>query len=306
MSKANAQDVLAAKLFMRAAFPVMRVPLEEDPKMVKKFANINTIVEFTAADEENPLACHMIFLTQEKADQLYEGRRFKVIQKAYEAPEGWEDIKVMRFHFKTIKSFLGVLKGNNPTEMLGILGPVMKNIFNSACMPFIGLLLSLTKMMPNFNPKADEPFQQYLKVKMSLYLITTAMSVATKLGWQPMVDWTIRQTDRVYQFKVGPTLDKDGKEIYPEIGAYLRVKYGKTKGGRGFYTRKSPFVLLDFPNPNGTLALLSGEYPFVSAVSHGFVTIIGAGDSYAVTFNDIMAKVQNMLIPSKYVSSSNG
>jgi hypothetical protein len=302
MSRASAEDVLAAKLFMRAAFPVMRIPLEEDPKMVKKFEKVNTIVEFTADDEENPLACHIIFLTQEKADLLYEGKRFKVVQKAYtEAPEGWENIPVMRFRFKSIKSFLGMLKGNNPTEMLGILPPVMKNLFKPACLSFIGLLLSLTKMMPNFQPEEDEPFQQYLKVKMSLYLITTAMSVATKLGWKPLVDWTARQTDRVYQFHVGPTLDKDGKEIYPEIGAYLRVKYGNTKGGRGVYTRKSPFVLFEFPNPNATLQLLSGKYTFVSTVEHGFVTIIGAGDSYAVTFNDLMTKVQNMLIPSKFV-----
>jgi hypothetical protein len=136
---------------------------------------------------------------------------------------------------------------------------------------------------------------------MSLYLITTAMSVATKLGWKPLVDWTSNQTDRVYQFKVGPTKDKDGNEIYPEIGAYLRVKFGKTKGGRGIYTRKSPFVLLQFPNPSGTLDVLTGKYDFVGAVSHGCVAIIGAGDSYAVTFNELMTKVQNMLIPSKYI-----
>ncbi len=301
MSKASVEDVLAAKLFMRAAFPVMRVPLEEDPGLVKKFTKLNTIVEFTADDEENPLACHIIFLSQEKADQLFEGKRFKVIQSAYVAPEGWEDIQVMRFHFKDIKTFLGVLKGNGIGDMLGILPPVLKNIFKKGILSFIGVLLSLTKMMPSFNPGPDQPFQQYLKVKMSLYLITTAMSVATKLGWKPLVDWTARQTDRVYQFQVGPIVDADGKELYPEIGAYLRVKFGKTKGGRGVYTRKSPFVLLKFPNPTGTLSVLSGKYNFVESVSHGCVAIIGAGDSYAVTFNDLMTKVQNMLIPSKFI-----
>ena len=301
MSKAIAEDVLAAKLFMRAALPVMRVPLEEDPAMVKKFANLNTIVEFTAEDDENPLACHLIFLSQEKADELLEGKRFKVVQSAYVASEGWEKIQVMRFHFKDIKTFLGVLKGNGIGDMLGILPPVVKNITKKGALSFIFLLLSLTKMMPNFVPGEDQPFQQYLKVKMSLYLITTAMSVATKLGWKPLADWTAKQTDRVYQFKVGPTKDKDGKEIYPEIGAYLRVKFGNTKGGRGIYTRKSPFVLLQFPNPSGTLDVLTGKYDFVGAVSHGCVAVIGAGDSYAVYFNELMTKVQNMLIPSKYI-----
>lgn len=302
MNKASVEDVLAAKLFMRAAFPVMKVPLTEDPKIVKSFANLNTIVEFSADDDESPLACHMIFLNQEKADLLFEGKRFKVVQSAYELKEGWEDVQVMKFHFKDIKTFLGVLKGNGIADMLGILPPVLKNIFKKGILAFIGLLLSLTKMMPNFVPGPDQPFQQYLKVKMSLYLITTAMSAATKLGWQPLVDWTTKQTDRVYQFHVGPTLDKDGKEIFPEIGAFLRVKFGNTKGGRGIYTRKSPFVLLKFPNPTGTLDVLTGKYNFVDSVAHGSVAIIGAGDSYAVTFNELMAKVQNMLVPSKFIN----
>ena len=134
-------------------------------------------------------------------------------------------------------------------------------------------------------------------------MITTAMSKATKFGWEPLVEWTAKQTDRIYQFKVGATYDKDGKEIYPPIAAYLRVKAGKTKGGRGEYERKRPFVLFDFTNPDGCLAVLSGRYEFVEAATRGCIAIVGAGDSYAVQFNNLMTKLQNMLIPSKFVDS---
>ena len=123
------------------------------------------------------------------------------------------------------------------------------------------------------------------------------MSRANKLGWEPMTKWTEKQTDRIYQFRVGATRDKDGNELYPEIAAYLRVKAGKTKAGRGEYTRKRPFVLLDFPNPDGCIAVLSGRYEFVQAVEHKCVTVIGSGDSYAVQFNNIMNALQAMLVP---------
>ena len=297
MNRASAEDVLAARLFLHAAFPAMRIPLTEDPKFVKKFEKLDLVVEFKAEDDENPLAAHMVFLTEARAGATAGGKRFKVYEGVYDGAFG--DLKVIRMHFKSIKSLLGLFKGNTPLEMLGIVPSVLKNIFTRGFFSFLFLMLSLMKMMPDSVPGVDQPFEQYLKVKMSLYMITTAMSKATKLGYEPMVKWTEPQTDRIYQFKVGPTL-VEGKEIYPEIGAYLRVKYGKTKAGRGIYARKSPFVLLSFPNPDGCIAILSGK-PFVEAVVEGCVEIISAGDSYAITFNDRMMDIQDKLIPSKFL-----
>ena len=312
---ANKNDVLAAKLYFTAAFPVMKIPLTEDPKQVKKFENINAVVGFKAHDDENPLACHIVFLTESKVEELNaklkaeaeepekvkEYKRFKVYQGEYDGR--LEGVEYINFEFKSIKSLLGVFKGNTPLEMLGIVMPLIKNITKKATLPFLFLMLTLTKMMPSNNPSDKDPWEQYLKVKMSLYMITTAMSKATKFGWEPLVEWTAKQTDRIYQFKVGATYDKDGKEIYPPIAAYLRVKAGKTKGGRGEYERKRPFVLFDFTNPDGCLAVLSGRYEFVEAATRGCIAIVGAGDSYAVQFNNLMTKLQNMLIPSKFVDS---
>ena len=312
---ANKNDVLAAKLYFTAAFPVMKIPLTEDPKQVKKFENINAVVGFKAHDDENPLACHIVFLTESKVEELNaklkaeaeepekvkEYKRFKVYQGEYDGR--LEGVEYINFEFKSIKSLLGVFKGNTPLEMLGIVMPLIKNITKKATLPFLFLMLTLTKMMPSNNPSDKDPWEHYLKVKMSLYMITTAMSKATKVGWEPLVEWTAKQTDRIYQFKVGATYDKDGKEIYPPIAAYLRVKAGKTKGGRGEYERKRPFVLFDFTNPDGCLAVLSGRYEFVEAATRGCIAIVGAGDSYAVQFNNLMTKLQNMLIPSKFVDS---
>lgn len=292
VNKASQQDVLAAKLFFTAAFPAMRVPLEEDPKQAAKFRDLNTVVQFSAEDDENPVACHIVFLSEEEAAKTEEGKRFKVYEGKYEG-----DLPVIDMAFPSIKSLLGVFKGNTPLDMLGIVKPLLKNMFKKGTFRFLFLMLNLMKMMPDYVPDASDPWGQYLKVKMSLYMITRAMSRANKLGWEPMTKWTEKQTDRIYQFRVGATRDKDGNELYPEIAAYLRVKAGKTKAGRGEYTRKRPFVLLDFPNPDGCIAVLSGRYEFVQAVEHKCVTVIGSGDSYAVQFNNIMNALQAMLVP---------
>lgn len=291
--KADSNELLAAKLFFTAAFPVMRVPLEEDPKFKKQFEKLNMVVEFTAKDAENPIACHIIFRDEENAAASEDGKRFKVYQGKYEG-----DMRVIHMDFSSIKSLLGVFKGSSPLEMLGIVPSVLKNIFKKGFFNFLFLMLSLMKMMPSYVPDDTDPAGQYFKVKMSLYMITVAMSQANKMGWKNMTDWTAKQTDRIYQFKVGATLDKDGNEIYPPIAAYLRVKAGKTKAGRGEYTRKRPFVLLDFPNPDGCLAVLTNRYDFVEAAVRKCITVVGAGDSYAVQFNNIMGVLQAMLVPT--------
>lgn len=311
--KASARDVLTAKLYFKAAFPAMNIPLTEDPKQVKKFEKLNVIVQFSAADDAEPLDCYIVFLDENHAQKTLAQKRFKVYQGKYEGFLPYNDketkqavrdeslkddnITLIKLEFKSIKSLLGVFKGNGIGDMLGIVPPLLKNIFKPGILKFLFLMLSLTKTMPSFNPGVDEPFEQYLKVKMSLYLITSALSAANKYGWEEMSKWTEKQSDRIYQFKVGATLDKEGKEIYPPIAAYLRIKAGNTKAGRGEYTRKRPFVLFDFPNPDGCLAVLTGRYEFVEAVTKKCVAIIGSGDSYAVQFNNIMTLCQNMLLP---------
>ena len=302
--KASDKDVLTTQLYFNAAFPALRIPLEEDPKQVKAFEKIDAVVEFRAADDENPQACYMVFLTEERAKTAASGKRFKVYQGEYpgyiELADGSKDesLQVVKMYFKSIPSLLGVFKGNNPTEMLGIVAPLLKNIFKPATLKFLFLMLTLTKTMPNFTPGVDQPWEQYLKVKLSLFLITRALSTATKKGWEPMVEWTKNQPDRTYQFIVDEFKGQDGV-VYPKITANLRVKLGKTKAGNG--ESKYPFVLFHFPSPDDCLAVLTGRYDFVDCVGRGCIKIIGAGDSYAVSFNNIMTECQNLLVPDKFV-----
>ena len=42
--KASKQDKLVAQLFFSAAFPVMKVVIEENPKIKKKWENVEAVV----------------------------------------------------------------------------------------------------------------------------------------------------------------------------------------------------------------------------------------------------------------------
>jgi len=140
-------------------------------------------------------------------------------------------------------------------------------------------LLLMKIMMPDVRPK--DKLKRYLKVKLALYMVTTALSKLNKSGDKDMKAWTGRQPDRIYQLSV------DGEDI----AVYLRVKAGKTKAGRGFYTRKRPFVHMKFGSVDGALKVLLKDVGFVEAVDKQYVAIEGSPE-YAANINDFMMRIQ--------------
>lgn len=266
--KASAQDKLVAKLFFKAAFPVMKVVLEENPKFKKKWEKVQAVVQFKGMDEEGDLICHLVF----------DNGDFKVVQGAY---DGKPDLELT---FNTIAKMVKMFKGSMTS--LPDMSCIFKGLFTKPglLVNTILLLLQLMLMMPSADP-TDE-LKKYLKVKMSLYMITTALSTANKLEWEGIKDWT-NQPDRIYQFVVG---DMEN----PEIACYLRVKGGKSKAGRGIYERKNAFVCFNFSSVDGALNVLLKKKEFVQCAEDKDVTVIGAPE-YGVQLNDIMAVLQDML-----------
>ena len=57
------------------------------------------------------------------------------------------------------------------------------------------------------------------------------------MGHPAIRDWTSKSPDRVYQWAV---------EGHPECTAYLRIKAGKSRAGRGEYKRSKPFFCMKF------------------------------------------------------------
>jgi len=267
------RQLLRARLFLRAALPVAKVILEDDPGMQKRFEKVRARVQFVAKGETEPLGAYLVFGESAAApDEAVAGgpsAAFRVEQGLCERPD-------ITFTFGSVQKlndfFAGktVLPGIKGLHKLGLVAKVFR------------LLLALKLMLPSAQPK--DPAKRRLKVKMTIYMITTALSQYNKGGDPEMMTWTSKQPERVYQMLVEPE----------QIGGYLRVRGGLTKAGRGVYARRRPFVLMRFHGVDGALAIMNKEVGFIDGVAKGFVRIEGSPE-YAANLNDFMMRVQGLL-----------
>lgn len=253
-------ELLTSRLFFRAAFPVLKVVLNDDPAIKKQFENVIAKVNITAKDGEDRIGACLVF---------NEGD-FEVVQEIHDDAQ-------ISLNFSSVEKMNDMFRGGNSLPMikgvrhLGLLIKVLK------------LLMRLKLMMPEAKLKSEE--EGRLKVKMTLYMITTAVSQYNKAGVEAMKKWTMKQPDRIYQFTVDGT----------DIAAYIRIKAGKSKAGRGVYRRRSPFVHFNFHSVEGALNVLGGKVAFVEGVEKQFVTVVGAPE-YSSNLNDFMSRIQDMLV----------
>lgn len=253
------KDLLVAELNIKAVFPVLKVLLKDDPKTAKKFENIQANVVFRAKHEDGYIGANLIFDNGELTIENTPAEKADVM-----------------FSFGSVAKMNTFLKG-------GVALPGIKGFGNfKLLVNFITTLLMLKLMMPEARPKDEH--KKYLKVKLALYMVTTALSKLNKSGHKEMNAWTSKQPDRIYQLSVDNT----------DIAVYLRVKAGKTKAGRGFYKRKRPFVHMKFSSVDAALKVLLKDAPFVEAVDKNYVAIEGSPE-YANSINDFMMTIQSLI-----------
>lgn len=257
-------EVMTAKLFFNAAFPVMQVLLDDDPKLRASFADVVATVQFGARDGAGMLACHLVF----------DHGRVTVLQGPADAAE-------LTLTFGSVPALNALLRGGLAVPRIsgGLRHPGL-------LIKVLRLLMGLMIMSPKQRPKTFD--RQALKVKASLYMITRALSQYNKLGDPDMQEFCRRQPDRIYQF----TVEHDGDPAF--IACFLRVKAGQSRSGHGVYARRSPFVHFRFRSVEGALAVLLKEVEFVEGVEKGYVETIGSPE-YAVALNDFMAVLQARL-----------
>ena len=256
---ATHEDIVTAKLFMNAAFPVLQVLMDEDPKLHgRKFDHT---IQFGAKNDGELVCCHLIF----------KDGHVDVVQGPAEKPD-------VTMTFSSVEKMNGLLKGT------GMHLPAIRGNLIAGFQFLLNYLMGL-KIMTN-EPKND--LEKYLKVKCSLYMICRAMSTYNKLGDPDFHAFCERQPDRIYQFRV-----EDGDDP-AKIACYLRVCRGKAKSGHGVYTKRSPFVLFRFTSVDGALKVLNKEEEFVAAAEKGFVETVGSPE-YACYLNDYMSIIQAMV-----------
>ncbi len=265
LPQARTREFLRARLFLRAALPCVKVMLEDDPAMARRFRNVDAVVQFVARNQPRALGAYLWF----------EGGTVRVEQGFWDA-DGLGREPDITFTFGSLEKLCDFFAGKTVL-------PSIKGMTKPALLAkVVQLLLSLKLMLPSAQP--TDPSKRRLKVKLTVYMITTALSQYNKGGDPDMQRWTAKQPDRIYQFSVEP----EG------IAAYLRVRGGQTKAGRGVYQRRRPFVHMRFNGVDGALAVMGKEVEFVEGVGKGMVRIDGSPE-YAANLNDYMMRVQALL-----------
>jgi hypothetical protein len=247
---------LAARIVLRAVLPVAKVMLTDDPKTKARFEGINATVQFVARENgEEPMGAWLKF----------EDGALSIGWDLVEDPD-------IQFTFSSIAKMNGFFTGKPVL-------PKIKGITKIGLLiKVFSVLLGLKILMPESKPKNAD--QARLKVKMTLYMVSTALSQLNKAGDPDMVKFTTRQPERIYQWSV------QGEDI----ACYLRIKAGKTKAGRGEYTRRKPFVHMKFRSVEDALPILTNSIGLVEAMSTGMVENEGSPE-YGGKIGDFMFKI---------------
>ncbi|MBN1346899.1 MAG: hypothetical protein JXQ73_29685 [Phycisphaerae bacterium] len=251
------RDVLAARILLRGALPLLKVLLNEDPAKKAKFAGLNAVVQFAVKGSE--LGSYLEWIDGE----------LDVKHEIHPNP-------TIAFRFGTPAKLVAFLTGKTALPSISgwyHLGLLLK---------VVPLLLSLKMLMPNVVP--TEPDKKALKVKLLMYMVTTALSQLNKGGEPEMVKFCAKSPDRIYQWSVTP----DGPY------AYLRIKAGKTKAGRGVYARRRPFVHMKFNGIDGAFAVMTSQVDTVEAVKCGHLELDGSPE-YAKEIGVFMKRIEGLI-----------
>lgn len=253
-------DRVLAGLLMRAALPLVRVLIQDDPKLARRYARWNRTIQFEVRGDRD-LACHLAFVNghvEFRAERL-----------------GAPDIA---FVFKNAGQFNALMTG-------GAALPKIRGLLRHpvALLGFVPLLLKLTILLPSRQPR--DPAGRVLKVKLLLYFITAALSQLNRLGDPDVRRFTGASPDRVYQWSVRP----DGP------AAYLRICRGNTKSGRGPFVGRRPFVHMLFSSVDGAYAVLTGRIDNVEAMKQGLLITDGSPE-HGKDIATLMKKVESMML----------
>ena len=253
------QKRLLAALLIKAALPLTKVLIEEKPALARKYRGWNRTIQFQVEGDPE-LACHLRFT----------GGKLEFVPGSHPAPE-------IDFVFKTPAAFVALLTGK--IALPQIRGAI-KNLGTLA--GFLPLMLGLTLLLPNKRPK--DPAGRALKVKLLLYFISVALSQLNRLGDEDMRQFTQHMPDRVFQWSVRP----DGP------AAYLRIHQGRTKAGKGLYTRRRAFVHMMFQSIDSAFLVLTGQVDNNQAMKDGHLVIDGSPE-YGKDISVIMKKIESMI-----------
>jgi len=245
------ETLYASKIFFNAALPLVKVIATDVPSLKKQFDKLTAVVQISALDPDIPGGKAATYF------EITQGEWNVVLGNVHESPD-------VELQFKSLEAMNDFFKGK---MSLGTL-PKMKGVFSrfGVFKAFLMTLLKMSGLLGAKEPPKDEATKELL-VKCFFYLLSGGISQLNKLGHGGIHDWALKSPDRVYSWAV------DG---YPQISAYLRVKAGQSRSGRGEYKRAMPFFTLRFNSLDSALGILLDTDDMLEALKAGRLIMDGA------------------------------
>lgn len=251
------------RVFMAGALPLIKTIATDVPELKKKFEGVNAIYQVSAkVNAEDKEAVHFIVENGEWTVKLgeYLGQEKIDGELAFSSMEAMNDF----------------MKG----KVLNLLPALrIKNI--GKFMKFMQVLLKMSSLLGIKDPESVDDTTAVLLCKLYFYLLSSGISQLNKMGHPAVHEWAIKSPDRCYQWAV---------EGHPECTAYMRVKAGKSRAGRGEYKRSKPFFCMKFDCPVSALKILLGTGDMFQMTANKQLIMEGAPE-FGVQIGDFMMLV---------------
>jgi hypothetical protein len=235
----------ASAIFFKAAIPLLKVVANDVPALGNKLNKKSFVLQLSALDEGEKLATHFIVENGVWTTKL----------SVHEKPD-------IELQFPNMPHFINFMAGK--TMKLPKIKGALKNLGT-----FISVMRLLLKMASLLQAK-DAPKKEsdrLLLVKLYFYLLSGGISQLNKVGHPEVKEWASKSPDRVYAFAVNNL---------PEVSAWIRVKAGNSKAGRGEYERCMPFFRMRFDSVESALNILLQKADMLAYTASGKLIMDGA------------------------------
>lgn len=238
------EQIYASKIFLNAALPLAKVIAMDRPKLNKPFLNKTLTIQFIAKDPDGDVGTHFIIENGE-----------------WTIGKGIAETNDICLTFKSIPAFNDFFAGRSMAlpkikgfKKLGSLIAILK------------VLLKMASLLQAKDAPKDED-DKVLLVKLYFYLLANGISQLNKAGHEEIHAWAMKSPDRVYAFSL---------RGHDDVAAYIRVKAGNSRAGRGLYQRSKPFFTLAFRDADSALGILLQKDDMIESAASGKMIMEGA------------------------------
>lgn len=263
---ATMEDLYSNKIFLNAALPLVKVIANDVPSLKKKFEKTRAVIQVSCLYpdcEEGKMGMHFVVNDGE----------WLVHPRLTEDPD-------IELEFKSVEALNGFFKGN---ITLGAISKIKGMKKAGTLVNFVMVLLKMAGLLGATEPPKDEAEKELL-VKCYFYLLSSGISQLNKMGHPEIHEWALKSPDRVYAWAVNG---------YPQISAYMRVKAGKSRAGRGEYKRAMPFFTLRFDSLDSALGTLLGIDDMLEATKSGRL-IMDGGPEFGAQIGGYMLMIGDL------------